>query len=363
MSIITDTLARVQSERAAGTQGDEEGGEVQEPHGSSRRPVAKKSSKGGWNLRYVAVIVLGLSGLALGTYWWGLTLVPDIPQFSQGPQSSKVPAERQPIDESMKAPMVPVELSTPSGPPTSSSLTAEPSIGSSRESLDLPSSSQDASQDISSSFQEKEPKELPPTIGGKPTESMPKEKAGQQVAASQDNVKSPVTMPLGPSPLPPSLSLEERLNDAQSLIAQQEYRKAVELLRPLFAGTQERWEPWFWLGTAQLGMHQLEVAENSFREGLARDSTIPHLWVQQALVAQQHGHYNEAIDSLRQAEMLAPNLPEIALNLAYSLDRQGDTRHADHYYRKFLSLTEGTIRYHSARLKVLARLTHTDGRQ
>ena len=369
MSIITETLDRVQMERATGAQGDEEGGEIQKPHGSSHRHVLKESNHAGtagWNLGYMAVIFFALSGLALGTYWWGLTLVPDIPQFGHGGQPSKVLPELQSIDESMP----PLERASDG-----------------RESLDLPSAPPDAPKEISPSPLKKEPRELPLTIGEKPKESKVKKKAGQLVVLShpapflpkqeektkglvedlghqrQNNVKTTVPASAGPSPRIPSLSLKKRLDHVQTLVAQQKYRKASELLQPLFAGPPKRWEPWFWLGTAQLGMDELEAAEHSFREGLARDSTIPHLWIQQALVAQQRGHFNEAINSLRQAEMLAPNLPEIALNLAYSLEWQGKTRHADHYYRKFLSVTEGRVRYHAARLKALARLTHKDGRK
>ena len=134
------------------------------------------------------------------------------------------------------------------------------------------------------------------------------------------------------------------------------YGQAMTLLQPLFADPPAKWEPWFWRGTAHLGMGQLAQAEESFVEGLARDSTIPYLWVQRALVSQHRGHFVAAIESLRQAELLAPELPEVQLNLAYSLETQGKAQLAAGHYNNFLTLTEGKPAYHPARRKVLDRV-------
>ena len=76
-------------------------------------------------------------------------------------------------------------------------------------------------------------------------------------------------------------------------------------------------------------------------EGLARDATVPQLWVQRALVSQQQGRFGEALDALRQAELLAPKLPEVHLNLAYALEVEGNRLVALKHYRTFLTLTEG----------------------
>ena len=91
-------------------------------------------------------------------------------------------------------------------------------------------------------------------------------------------------------------------------------------------------------------------------EGLARDATVPQLWVQRALVSQQRGRFGEALDALRQAELLAPKLPEVQLNLAYSLEALGDGQAAVTHYRTFLTLTEGKRAYHATRKKVLDRI-------
>ena len=152
--------------------------------------------------------------------------------------------------------------------------------------------------------------------------------------------QSPVTVP------PSATSSAAKLVRAQDLIKQQQYGQAVTSLQPLFVKPPDRWEPWFWLGTAQLGLGQLEEAKESFVEGLARDATVPQLWVQRALVSQQQGKFGEAVEALRQAELIAPQLPEVQLNLAYSLEVQGHIEPAVDHYHTFLALTEGNPAYY-----------------
>ncbi|MYH02169.1 MAG: tetratricopeptide repeat protein [Nitrospira sp. SB0675_bin_23] len=150
---------------------------------------------------------------------------------------------------------------------------------------------------------------------------------------------------------------EIKLVRAQSFIKQRQYAQAINILEPLFANPPERWEPWFWLGTAQLGAGQLEKARASLVDGLARDATVPQLWVQRALVSQQQCRFGEALDALRQAELLAPELPEVQLNLAYTLEMTGDRLLAGQHYRMFLTLTEGKNPYRATRKKVLDRIS------
>ena len=150
---------------------------------------------------------------------------------------------------------------------------------------------------------------------------------------------------------------QAKLARAQHFITQRQYAQAVNVLGPLFAKPPERWEPWFWLGTAQLGLGQWEKAQASLVDGLARDATVPQLWVQRALVSQQQGRFGEALDALRQAELLAPQLPEVQLNLGYALEVAGDRRVSVKHYRMFMTLTEGKKAYHATRKKVLDRIS------
>ena len=154
------------------------------------------------------------------------------------------------------------------------------------------------------------------------------------------------------------LSPEDRFAQVKSHVRQHRYLEAVEVLEPLFLSLPEDWESWFWMGTAQLGLEHYEEAREAFREGLARDETIPQLWVQWAIVEHQRGKYSQSLDALRQAELLAPALPEVQLNLAFSLETLGQARPALEHYRQYLSLTHHNPVHRSTRKKVLDRILH-----
>jgi len=157
----------------------------------------------------------------------------------------------------------------------------------------------------------------------------------------------------GPAPqMLQFLNDSERLNQGSSFVKKRSYQKAIEVLEPLFATPPEEWETWFWMGTAQMGVSRYEKARDYFREGLARDETIPELWVQCALAEHQRGKYSQALSLLRQAEFLAPNLPQVHLNLAFTLERQGNTSSALRHYRQYLSLTNRNLSYLATRKKV-----------
>ncbi len=157
-----------------------------------------------------------------------------------------------------------------------------------------------------------------------------------------------------------SLDDAERLSQGSSLVRKRLYLEAIEVLEPLFATPPEEWETWFWMGTAQMGVSRYEKARDYFREGLARDETIPELWVQCALAEHQRGKYSQALSLLRQAEFLAPNLPQVHLNLAFTLERQGNTSSALRHYRQYLSLTNRNLSYLATRQKVLERILNLD---
>ena len=148
----------------------------------------------------------------------------------------------------------------------------------------------------------------------------------------------------------------ERLSKGKSLVKRRLYNEAVATLNPLFATLPNQWEPWFWMGTALMGLGQYDEAKEAFREGLARNETISQLWVQLAIVEHQHGQYSQALDALRQAEFLTPNLPEVQLNLGFTLEGQGNAKSALHHYRQYLSITDRNPIHLSTRKKVLDRI-------
>jgi tetratricopeptide (TPR) repeat protein len=118
----------------------------------------------------------------------------------------------------------------------------------------------------------------------------------------------------------------------------------------------ERWEPWFWLGTAQLALGQQDAAENALERASKLNPKDARIWVQRAIVAQERGEHAEAIRLLGEARERSPKSPQIFLNLGYSNDALGQSAEADNNYRRFLALTEGNNAYSSQRKSLVERL-------
>ena len=156
------------------------------------------------------------------------------------------------------------------------------------------------------------------------------------------------------------MSYEQRLTTAQSFIHKQSYEQAIKVLEPIFKSPPKGWKPWFLMGTAELGLEHLDRAEAFIMEGLVRDEAVPYLWIQRALVNQQRGQYGKATDALSQAAFLAPDLPEVQLNLGYTLEIQGSARSAIEHYRRYLLLTDGETEYFATRKKVLERVARLE---
>lgn len=386
MSIVTEALNRLQAERARLSPSSEDSDGPQRPGPSESPPpnvfAPQPAAHTIRNILRVSLIIVALASVGFGAYLWGLTLMPDVarvsPEHDTGPepipelnpvepaptQVAEATPEPKPEGESTEVVPAPAEDSkgqADSKKVTSSTVEEEqvPEADSSK----LPSQAV-ASSEISPSDVQKTP--AAPIATPKPKTPAKEKPQVAKLAPSEPPPSPPAVTPLAESPKPPQIStprvpknattVEAKLVRANYLIKKRRYGQAVTILQPLFIKPPGTWEPWFWLGTAQLGLGQLKEAEKSFIEGLARDTSVPQLWVQRALVSQQQGKFGEALESLRQAELLAPELPEVQLNLAYSLEIQGTIPLAVEHYNKFLALTEGQPAYHPARRKVLERV-------
>ena len=72
---------------------------------------------------------------------------------------------------------------------------------------------------------------------------------------------------------------------------------------------------------------------------------------------QQRGDHGTALQLLKEAQKLAPAMPEVQLNIGYSNDTMGDRLlEAKTAYKLFLDLTEGNSAYFTVRKKVMERL-------
>ena len=342
MSIITDALNRLQAERArrprqprtSATPDNAEAADFRDPVFSPPPHPARALRT------HLSLVVLGSIGIA--AYLWGLPLiaVPDKVSPAQETVKELNPVPHVPsqiveaIPERREEPFTATaaKASEDSQPAEAASAMVTDPPAKTTVAKDTPARSTRSSPGVRSTAK-------PPPVHNVDS-------------ASSNQSKNRIA-----SFLRHATPRQVKLARAHYFIKKRRYARAVTVLQPLFVQPPEHWEPWFWLGTAQLGLGQWEKARASLVEGLARDATVPQLWVQRALVSQQQGRFGEALDALRQAELLAPELPDVQLNLAYALDAEGNRLVAIKHYRTFLSLTEGKNPYHATRKKVLERIS------
>ena len=347
MSIITDALNRLQAERAwrlgqpvdSGTRESVEADAFRASDFSSPHHPARVLR----NRLQILIVIVVLGGVGIAAYLWGLPLIaaPDKATSESAPRSVKA----LPPAQSVPAQSVEV-MPEQRDDRLATKATEEIETIKPREAVSAPDPPAKPNP-IAKGVPVRKPRSSP--VGRSTAKPPPARNVDSLSSNEQKNRAS--------SPLRNATPFQVKLTRAQHFIQKRRYARAVAVLQPLFMEPPERWEPWFWLGTAQLGLGQWEKARTSLVEGLARDATVPQLWVQRALVSQQQGRFGEALDALRQAELLAPKLPAVHLNLAYALEVEGNRPVALKHYRTFLTLTEGEKAYHPTRRKVLDRIS------
>ena len=342
MSIIADTLTRLQAERprrpdqprSSVTPDSEKAADFEDLDFSSP-PIPSRAL--GNRLPFLLVV---LGGVGIAVYLWGLPFLAAPHKVMPKQEKVKAAQSVKPVPSGIVE-SIPEQREEP--PVVTTTDKREDSDSTGPASVpDPPPASPDAGN---ARVRKPDPSPgVPFTAKPPPTRNTRSASSGQRKNRGSPRLRN-------------ATPFEIKLARAQHFIKQRQYAQAVNILEPLFAKPPERWEPWFWLGTAQLGLGQWEKARASLAEGLARDATVPQLWVQRALVSQQQGRFGEALDALRQAELLAPKLPEVHLNLAYALEVEGNRLVALKHYRTFLTLTEGNKAYHATRKKVLDRIS------
>ncbi len=343
MSIITDALNRLQAERArragkpldSATRDRAETGDVRDPELSVPPPPARTVR----NRLPLLLVVLG--GVGIAGYLWGLPLIAAPDRATTEPATVKALHSAQAVPPRSVEAMPEQEEASVAAKAAATNEDLRP-----RDAVSA-SGPRATTNPVANGVPARKPRSFP---GVRSAANPPPARHADSASSRQRNNRSP-SLPGH------AASLQVKLTRAHHFIQKRRYAQAVAVLQPLFVEPPERWEPWFWLGTAQLGLGQWEKARASLVEGLARDATVPQLWVQRALVSQQQGRFGEALDALRQAELLAPKLPEVHLNLAYALDVEGNRPVAVKHYRTFLTLTEGQKAYHATRKKVLDRIS------
>lgn len=100
---------------------------------------------------------------------------------------------------------------------------------------------------------------------------------------------------------------------------------------------QADWRPWFYSATANILLGYLDDARDDLDEALVRDGSVPEVWVQLAVLEQERGNHAAALQYLSIAGELDPNLGQIHLNRAYSLERMEDYPAALLAYQDYLT--------------------------
>ncbi|RMH07823.1 MAG: tetratricopeptide repeat protein [Nitrospirae bacterium] len=368
MSIIVDALNRLQAERMRLWQGHSSSGSSGPQPQDSATTLPQRVQLAGMTLRTLGILGF-LGGLAFGAYWWGQSLIPEVPYVEEkvglldevSPKSDDRLAPPSSPQEEGEEGIPPIADSVdPSGTQANDASTPSPDIQGSEAYQESPSPGLAPVREMFSP-QAGDQQSLLTPIPQERNSASASPRSASHVGQKSISSEGAMDATLSRRPSPSSLTADDHaLVHAQALIKQHRYKQAVAVLSGLFETSPNEWEPWFWMGTAQLGLGNLDEAETAFVEGLARDASRPELWVQRAIVAQQRGRYVEAIEALRQAQLLAPDLPEVHLNLAYSFEQQGLVQLAVRHYRHFLRLTEQKPAYHEARKKVVSRMLRLD---
>ncbi|MDX8412978.1 MAG: hypothetical protein R8J85_02725 [Mariprofundales bacterium] len=147
-----------------------------------------------------------------------------------------------------------------------------------------------------------------------------------------------------------------RLMSGRLMVEDGQYEAAWQVMRPLLKAESLDWKPWFWSGTAELMVGNLNAAVHQLDEALAREGRVPSVWVHRALVAQQRGRYKVAYQLLKVAETESPKSVQVMLNMGFTLDALGKKTEASNYYRRYLVQTAGVSSQWRARKVVIGRL-------
>ena len=133
---------------------------------------------------------------------------------------------------------------------------------------------------------------------------------------------------------------ESRIALGRLLILSDAHQQALNILgplmQPLAQDTHPDWQPWFWAGTAYLALSQSAQARKMLDIAVSKNSTIADIWIQLAVIEQEHDNHAGALQYLTIAAQLQPELAAIHLNRAYSLERLLRFEDALAAYQRFL---------------------------
>ena len=157
--------------------------------------------------------------------------------------------------------------------------------------------------------------------------------------------------------------LELVLKTARDAIHNQDLEAAIHRLESLPQGAAH-WEVQFWLGTAYLLDGRLGHAAATLDEALALQAELAEIWVQRAVVEQERGRPEVALQLLEVAAQLDDRFALIFLNAGIAWQSMGEVERARGAYGRFLKLSaadSGSNRMRRLRRDVINQIA-TGGR-
>lgn len=173
---------------------------------------------------------------------------------------------------------------------------------------------------------------------------------------AQAKMAAPVAEPAPAISLPVPSAAPSVLARAEKLINANQAVEALFELRSAIGPELEDWRYHYLVGAAEMKLGRQVKAQEALSTAIKLNPRQPEARLKRAVLNQEQGLHNDAMADLREAEKIAPQLPEVYLNQGYSADalnRLGEARTA---YLQFLNLSKSKANYGATRAWVTKRL-------
>ncbi|MCK5922015.1 MAG: hypothetical protein KAG66_13815 [Methylococcales bacterium] len=137
----------------------------------------------------------------------------------------------------------------------------------------------------------------------------------------------------------------------KGLIQKGAINEAVTLLGEPGQWIESDWQVGFWKANVQILAGELELAKAEMNSAFSNESKNTDIWVQHAVLEQESGNHQVAIQLLRIAVKLNPDHALANLNLGHSLEHESMLAEAVVAYQDFL--TSDNAQLHHLRVPVL----------
>jgi tetratricopeptide (TPR) repeat protein len=134
------------------------------------------------------------------------------------------------------------------------------------------------------------------------------------------------------------------------------YNAAIEVLLPLTNTQNSHWSVWYWLSYSLLKKDEFELAIHCAEKALVRQPENADVWLLRALIEQELGDHNSALQLLSVARQHSPENMLILLNIAYSNDALGEYQRALQAYAQYLKTGQSNNNTHAMDSFVLNRI-------